>query len=311
MKKILYLLAGILLIACQKPETVPMSLPTVETVRFSEVSSNSALLQGEVSDDGNDYTTTGFCWSNAGQPSIESNKVVCGSGIGPFEYKLDNLEDGTSYNVRAYATNSQGTSYGQMLSFKTVSLTTLKQFLGTYDVTAYNIDEKANYTWSGTKIESYIESQDNKEWIKVNGILLGQSCFSASGKYDDVNKCIRLFSGYGYGTFTFKDDPNTTFMAFFYPISSSSDGTFKYVETGNSSGIGEAWLTMGEDGVVSLGPSDVADNNGNYADGFCFIYANASTMKSDGRFSAYKNVKLTKTSSTTTSSAECKMKICR
>ena len=62
-------------------------------------------------------TDRGFCYSTYPNPTIVENFVSVGGGEGQFTAMLPNMVDGTTYFVRAYATNMLGTSYGQQVSF--------------------------------------------------------------------------------------------------------------------------------------------------------------------------------------------------
>ena len=61
----------------------------------------------------------GVCWSTSQNPTINDNKTTDGSGTGSFTSQLTGLSRNTIYYVRAYATNSAGTSYGDQKSIKT------------------------------------------------------------------------------------------------------------------------------------------------------------------------------------------------
>ena len=97
-----------------------VQLPTVSTTAISNRSRNSANSGGIVtSDGGSPVTARGVCWSFAPDPTTANNKTTDGSGTGIFSSNLTGLTANTMYYVRAYATNSTGTSYGNQLSFNT------------------------------------------------------------------------------------------------------------------------------------------------------------------------------------------------
>lgn len=63
---------------------------------------------------------SGVCWSTTNPyPSIGNNHTSDGSGIGSFVSYISGLSSKTTYYLRAYATNSIGTSYGNPISFTT------------------------------------------------------------------------------------------------------------------------------------------------------------------------------------------------
>lgn len=106
-------------------KTIEIIPPTVLT-DFSAiiVYSTSATVGGEVTNDGNGVVTErGVVYSTNPNPTVENNKVVCGSGKGSYTCNLSNLQEVTTYYVRAYAINQKGTAYGEEKSFTTKAIT--------------------------------------------------------------------------------------------------------------------------------------------------------------------------------------------
>jgi uncharacterized protein (TIGR02145 family) len=97
------------------------SLPTVTTKDISLFTSSTATGGGNVTaDGGNEVTARGVCWSTNQNPTIDlPTKTVDDSGLGSFTSSITGLTVGTTYFVRAYATNSIGTAYGNEVSFTT------------------------------------------------------------------------------------------------------------------------------------------------------------------------------------------------
>lgn len=105
-----------------KSFTTTAAAPSVSTGSSSSVTYNSATVSGSVSDDnGATVTTRGICYNTTGSPTVDSSKVASGSGEGDFSSNLTGLNPDTTYYARAYATNSQGASYGGQISFVTLS----------------------------------------------------------------------------------------------------------------------------------------------------------------------------------------------
>ena len=77
------------------------------------------MVTGEVISEGDQNTIRGFCYSTISNPTISNDTTMNGTGIGVYSDTLQNLTPSTTYYVRAYATNSVGTSYGTELSFTT------------------------------------------------------------------------------------------------------------------------------------------------------------------------------------------------
>ncbi|MBK7629083.1 MAG: DUF1566 domain-containing protein [Bacteroidales bacterium] len=100
------------------------SLPTITTNAVSEILDRSAKSGGNlVSDGGDPIVATGVCWSINPNPTIINNKTT--GILGVFTSLLTGLVQGTTYYVRAYATNSVGTGYGNEVSFKTLDIASI------------------------------------------------------------------------------------------------------------------------------------------------------------------------------------------
>lgn len=114
-RTITFQLIGIIIIlqSCNRPV-----LPTVSTSDITAITVNSAVSGGNVTDNGGaEVTARGVCWSNSQNPTISSNKTNDGSGNGSFVSNITGLSSSTTYYVRAYATNNEGTGYGNEQSF--------------------------------------------------------------------------------------------------------------------------------------------------------------------------------------------------
>jgi uncharacterized protein (TIGR02145 family) len=94
--------------------------PTVSTNQATNIATTSATSGGKVLEDGNaDVSIRGVCWSTNQSPTVNDNKTMDGSGIGSFTSSITQLTPNTMYYVKAYATNSEGTGYGNTVSFTT------------------------------------------------------------------------------------------------------------------------------------------------------------------------------------------------
>lgn len=107
-------------VRCMKDEGyVDTSLPTVHVKNVTDKTSSSARIVCEVTYPGSaDVTERGFVWSTSSDFS-SSTKVMCGSGTGEYAMNLNGLSEATRYFVKPYATNSYGTSYGEVSHFVT------------------------------------------------------------------------------------------------------------------------------------------------------------------------------------------------
>ncbi len=115
-----------------------LSLATISTAEPAFVTINSALLGGNVTSDGNSIVTErGIVYAVSQNPTILNTKITVGSGIGIFSNTVTGFSPNTTYYVRAYAINSQGTAYGNQISFTTTQLLSLP-VLATSTVTGIN-----------------------------------------------------------------------------------------------------------------------------------------------------------------------------
>jgi hypothetical protein len=101
-----------------------INVPALTTYAIDQISSSSAMSGGTVtSDGGSTITSQGLVWDTATNPTIalntKSGSTTSPGGLGSFKSALTGLKASTKYFVRAYATNSAGTSYGNELSFTT------------------------------------------------------------------------------------------------------------------------------------------------------------------------------------------------
>ncbi|HEY3388781.1 MAG TPA: hypothetical protein VGK38_04360, partial [Prolixibacteraceae bacterium] len=124
--KIVFLigLTVVFLSNCKKETSITGA--TLTTSSITNIELISAISGGEISSDGGAaITARGVCWNSGNSaPTISESKTTDGSGTGVYISLLTGLSSGTKYRLRAYATNSAGTEYGNELSF-----TTRTQFL--------------------------------------------------------------------------------------------------------------------------------------------------------------------------------------
>lgn len=97
--------------------------PTVFTLEPTSISNTSTICGGNVTKDGGaSVTERGVCWSTSHYPNINDKYTSNGNGTGRYTSNLSGLKAGTTYYVRAYATNSAGTAYGEEVIFTTKAI---------------------------------------------------------------------------------------------------------------------------------------------------------------------------------------------
>ena len=169
-----------------------IELPTVTTTIVTNVTSTTATSGGNVTDDGGaTVTARGVCWSTSPDPTIDDNKTTDGNGTGAFTSQLTNLTHSTTYYIRAYATNSEGTSYGEQKYFSTLSdgMINGHQYVdlglssglkwATCNVGADSPEDYGNYYAWG-------ETETKAEYTQDNSVTFGQQLNDISGnaQYD-------------------------------------------------------------------------------------------------------------------------------
>ena len=103
--------------------TLSLTTPTLTTNAIYNISHTTAMSGGNITDDGGStLIERGICWSLNTNPTIVDNTDPEGTAVGIFNALMSGLSPATLYYVRAYATNTQGTAYGNELSFTTNTL---------------------------------------------------------------------------------------------------------------------------------------------------------------------------------------------
>ncbi|GEJ38119.1 hypothetical protein FPKKA176_contig00052-0003 [Flavobacterium psychrophilum] len=96
-------------------------IPQLTTNPAIDISYNSVKSGGNTISIGSSLIQSkGVVWSTSSNPTIElSTKTIDGNGNGNFDSQISTLDPNTQYYIRAYATNSNGTGYGNQIQFKT------------------------------------------------------------------------------------------------------------------------------------------------------------------------------------------------
>ena len=105
----------------QSFKTKPFTTPKVRTDSASKITLHSATLYGTLEHRGTNVSPeVGFCYAKHKEVTIKDSRII-GSidRDGHYHIELTELEKNVFYYVRAYATNSLGTSYGEELIFET------------------------------------------------------------------------------------------------------------------------------------------------------------------------------------------------
>jgi formylglycine-generating enzyme required for sulfatase activity len=143
--------------------TQDYALPALTTTDVTNIEHTSATSGGNITSDGNnEVTARGIVWSyNHENPTVKQNDGIIteGKGTGEFSCEMTNLQKGTTYHVKCFATNQKGTAYGNKITF-----TTKKEASITVTTTIPN-NVTSNSAISGGAIE------DNDVTILLRGVV--------------------------------------------------------------------------------------------------------------------------------------------
>lgn len=99
---------------------VPPTMNTPSALNFTQT---SITINHAILDTGsNSITSRGLVYGTSPSPTLSNNVITSGSGIGQFQTVVSNLEMGTAYYFRTFATTSAGTYYSQEGSFSTLNI---------------------------------------------------------------------------------------------------------------------------------------------------------------------------------------------
>jgi hypothetical protein len=184
--------------------------PTLTTSSVSSLTSTSAGVGGNISSDGGAAVTArGIVFGTTSNPTLSNTLLSIGSGTGDFSGTISGLVPNTTYYVRAYATNSSGTGYGNDVSFQTLPVAV--PTLITTDASGIT---QTTVTSGGTI------SNDGGATITERGIVYGTSS-------DPTVTDTKITSEIEIGSFSVNVTsltPNTTYYIRSYAINSAGTG---------------------------------------------------------------------------------------
>jgi uncharacterized protein (TIGR02145 family) len=222
-------------------------LPVISTLSVTDITQYTARSGGNIEDEGDaQVVSRGIIWGKD-IPTLSSFEGMNSEGTGPgiFESTLTGLDRNTVYMTRAFASNKYGTSYGNVMLFRTLDKTPSK---------ATPITEwPAEISSSSAKLTGNITSDGGSE-VTERGFYLG---ISSNPEIEGT----KLKAGSGTGPFSFTVTSlkvNTTYYFRAYAVNSAGEslGTVIYFSTNMTASVPKVFNS-------SLAYGSVTDIDGN------------------------------------------------
>ena len=211
------------------------TVPTVTTAQVTNIQQTTAIGGGNVTNSGGSTVSErGICWSTSHNPTTSGSHASSGTGTGAFSINMTGLTAGTTYYVKAYATNNTGTSYGDEVSFTTLQ-STVQPTVTTSQVT--NITQTSavsggNVTSSGNSIvtaRGVCWSTSHNPTVSgnhtTNGTGTGSFTSNITGLTANTLYYVRAYATNSAGTAYGSEVSFTTSATSTYTISVSSSPT--------------------------------------------------------------------------------------
>ena len=196
LKKSLFLLTFLMLTLLISAKNHPTALPTLTTTAITNLSQIRANSGSNVTDSGGlSITNRGIVWGTLVNPTIDlSTKTSRGrgpnaGGIGSVVDYLTPLQPGTVYHVRAYATNSAGTAYGNDVTFTTASFTAGRKYYFSSNGNDANVTNSITTPWQ-TLSKLYSLATGNNGTIQPGDTIAFRAGDAFNlGSYDGYMMC--------------------------------------------------------------------------------------------------------------------------
>jgi hypothetical protein len=172
-----------------------ITVPTLAaTTAASSITKYTASSGGTIlSDGGAPILESGICWGTS-TPTISNNKTTDGSSIGNFTSTISGLTAGITYYIRAYATNSAGTSYGSIQIFTTTPTLIIPAVGASYGggIVGY-VYQNGDPGFTSTNIPVLITSttpQGLTRWFNGSSIATGATAAILGSGFANTNTII-------------------------------------------------------------------------------------------------------------------------
>jgi uncharacterized protein (TIGR02145 family) len=189
-----------LAVRCVKDFDPLALLPSVETIAFFNQTANSVEVEADVINDGGAVVITkGFVYSFTSEPTIESNlgMIESGSGTGNFTSVIRGLVENSNYFIRAFATNSTGTSYGNELNFTTIEFENCGLISDVRDGTIYKTIKIGTQCWMAENLKYLPEVTGPSSQWNIPAPRYSVYDYTSSANNVSNAKSLETYNSYG------------------------------------------------------------------------------------------------------------------
>jgi uncharacterized protein (TIGR02145 family) len=245
---------------CKKEEPLIAKVPVLTTSVVKDVAETLASCGGNITNDGGaKITAKGVCWSTTTAPTISNSKTVDGTGTGSFISNMTGLTTFTTYYVRAYATNSAGTAYGNEINFTTTGIVT------DVEGNVYNTVSIGTQLWmkENLKTTKYLNSDLIGTTTPATLDITNEITPKYQWAYDGDENNVAIY-GRLYTWFTVTDSRNVCPTGWSVPTDAQWTTLTDYL-TNNGYGYGgnATWIAKSMSATSGWPSSDVAGTVGN------------------------------------------------
>ena len=235
------------------------TLPTVSTEALNGITTTSVTCIGKVIDDGGvGLVDCGVCWGLSNNPDLNgSHQSADEPGMGLFSVFISGLTPNTTYHVRCYASNTQGVSYGDELTFVTTEGLPTVTTAGVSNITATSamgggnvVDEGSSHVtergicWGTTHNPTVSGSH------VVNGSGTGSFTVNMTGLTAGTTYYVRAYAVNDKGTSYGSEESFTTAAPSLPTVSTAAvTGIGETSATGGGNVTGDGGVAVTERGI--------------------------------------------------------------
>jgi len=258
-------------VRCVRDDNTPvLGAPILSTTAANNIKTTSATSGGIItSDGGSAITVSGVCWNTSPNPTTANSKTTDGTGLGGFTSSITDLTANTPYYVRAYATNSVGTSYGSDEFFTTLSEGTVADI----DGNIYHTVTIGTQTWmvENLKTTKYSNGESigttTPETKDISGESTPKYQWAYNGDESNASKYGRLYTWFAVndgrnlaptGWHVASDAEWTTLENYLIANGYNYDGTTTGNKIAKSLAATTDWYSYSETGTIG---DDLTKNN--------------------------------------------------